>query len=130
KFTGTDMGGTVTLSVAPTDDANAGCEIKVTFPQEDKLDTKARLKLRLEADCANAAEGSAEGKAVGREFSLTTGFGFYCNFTDPELKGKPPEKGNYKVTSIGKIRLAPDVMVDVQILADGFKDKPYQELLG
>ena len=49
-----------------------------------------------------------------------TGFGFYCNFTDPELRGKPPEKGNYKVMSVGKIRLAPDVMLEVSISADSF----------
>jgi hypothetical protein len=61
---------------------------------------------------------------------LTSGFGFYCNFTDPHLVGKPPEPGNYKVASIGKIKLAPDTLVDVSIMADGFRDEPYQQLLG
>ena len=129
KLNSTDMAGTVTLNVAPDGDANAACTLQITFPEQDRLDTKGRLKLRLEAECANIAQGSVEGKAVGREFALTSGFGFYCNFTDPELRGKPPEKGNYKVMSVGKIRLAPDVMVDVSISADGFKDKPYQDLL-
>ena len=32
--------------------------------------------------------------------------------------------------SIGKIRLAPDVVIDVHMMADSFKDEPYQQLLG
>lgn len=119
------------MSITPRNpEVNARCVLAVTFPETDRFDTKSRLKLQVEADCMQAAEESVEGKAVAREFLLGTGYGFYCNFTDPKLRGKPPEKENYKVTSIGKIRLAPDVIVDVQILADGFRDAPYQQLLG
>ena len=32
--------------------------------------------------------------------------------------------------SAGKIRLAPDVLLDVSIMADDFRDEPYQQLLG
>lgn len=111
-------------------DVNASCTLNVSFPETDRFSSKDRLKLHVEAECMPIAEGSVERKAVAREFLVSTGYGYYCNFTDPELRGKPPEKGNYKVTSIGKIRLAPDVVVDVQILADGFTDEPYQQLLG
>jgi hypothetical protein len=121
----------ITLSIAPRrESVNAACTLAVTFPETDRYDTKARLKLRVEADCHGLAEQSVERKAYGREFSLTSGFGFYCNFTDPNLRGKPSEKGNYKVMSVGKIRLAADVLVDVQIMADGFSDEAYQQLLG
>jgi hypothetical protein len=130
KAATTDMAGQMTLTVSPLGDENAACSLLITFPQDDRLDTKPRLKLRVEADCFGIAEGSVERKAVAKEFSLMTGFGFYCSFTDPELRGKPPEKGNYKVMSLGKIRLAPDVLVEVSISADGFRDRPYQDLLG
>jgi hypothetical protein len=126
----TDMAGTMTVTVSPTGDANASCTIAVTYPEQDRFDTKSRLKVRVEADGLPVAEGSVEGKAVAREFSVSSGFGFYCNFTDAALKGKPPEKGNYKVTSMGKIHLAADVLMDVQILADDFRGAPYQQLLG
>jgi hypothetical protein len=109
---------------------NARATLAITFPEADRFDTKGRLKLRVEADCMPLAEQSVERRAVAREFMLAQGYGFYCSFTDPDLRGKPPEPGNYKVMSVGKIRLAPDVLVDVQILADGFRDQPYQELLG
>lgn len=130
KVAMTDMAGQATVNVTPTGDANATCTLLITHPEQDRFDTKARLKLRVEADGRPMAESSVEGKAIGREFTLTTGFGFYCNFTDAEMKGKPPEKGNFKIMSAGKIRLAPDVMIDVQIMADDFKGQPYQQLLG
>jgi hypothetical protein len=131
KTNTTDMAGNYTLTISPTKSSvNASCVISVTFPETDRLDTKARLKLRVEAECQPIADQSVEGRAVAREFSLTTGYGFYCSFTDPELRGKPPEPGNYKVMSVGKIRLAPDIVLDVTISADGFRDEPYQQLLG
>jgi hypothetical protein len=129
-FSDTAMNGQVTLTVAPTGDVNASATIVVSFPEQDRYNTKPRLKLRVEAEQLHMAEGSVEGKAIAKEFSLTNGFGFYCSFTDPELRGKPPEKGNYKVMSVGKIRLAPDLMVDVALSADSFRDEPYQQLLG
>ncbi len=130
KLSSTDMAGQTTLTAAGTGEVNALCTLMITNPPEDRLNTKPRLKLRVEADALPAAEGSVEGKAIAKEFSLQSGFGFFCNFTDPELRGKPPEKGNYKVMTVGKIRLAPDVLIDVSIMADSFRDGPYNELLG
>jgi hypothetical protein len=126
-----NLGNNPVLTIKPAKEAvNAECTISVTFPEADRFDTKARLKLRVEADNRNQAEASVEGKAIGREFSLSSGFGFYCNFTDPDLRGKAPEKGNFKNGTFGKIRLAPDVLLDVVIMADGFNSEPYQQLLG
>ncbi len=131
KVASTDMAGTYTVTLTPRKESvNASCTIAVTFPNEDRFDTKNRLKLRVEADAYAYAEGSVEGKAIAKEFSLSKGYGFYCSFTDPELRGKPPQPGNYKVMTVGKIRLTPEVLVDVQIMADGFRDEPYQQLLG
>jgi hypothetical protein len=127
----TDMAGTYTVTFTPKKESvNASGTIAVTFPEVDRFDTKNRLKLRVEADAYGLAENSAERKAIAKEFSLSSGYGFYCSFTDPELRGKPSQPGNYKVITVGKIRLAPEVLVDVQIMADGFGDEPYQQLLG
>src|SRR6188508_2244015 len=131
KVASTDMAGTYTVTLTPKKESvNASCTIAVTFPDVDRYDTKNRLKVRVEADAYGMAEGSVEGKAIAKEFSLTKGYGFYCSFTDPELRGKPSQPGNYKVMSVGKIRLSPEVLVDVQMMADGFRDEPYQQLLG
>lgn len=123
----------ITLMLSPGKESiNASARIAVTFPDTDRFDTKARLKLRVEADCHGLAEESVERKAYGREFSLTSGsgYGFYCNFTDPKLKGKPMEKGNYKVMTVGKIRLSAQVLLSVEIMGEGFADEAYNQLLG
>ena len=131
KVASTDMAGTYTVTLTPKKESvNASATIAVTFPDVDRFDTKSRLKTRVEADAYGLAEMSVEGKAIAKEFSLTSGYGFYCSFTDPELRGKPSQPGNYKVMTVGKIRLAPDVVVDIQIMADGFREEPYQQLLG
>lgn len=109
---------------------NASCSIKVTYPEVDRYDTKARLKLRVEADCLPYEEQSVEGKARAKEFAISTGYGFYCSFTDAALRGKPAPPGEFKVVSAGKIRLAPDILVEVFFGADSFKDEAYQQILG
>jgi len=127
----TSMAGQFTLTLTPKNEsANASGTMVVSFPDMDRFDTKARLKLRVEADAYGLAEGSVEKKAVAKELTLTTGYGFYCSFTDPALRGKPSQPGNYKIMMVGKIRVNPEVLVDVQIMADGIRDEPYQQLLG
>jgi hypothetical protein len=131
KIDTTDFANQGSITITPTSsEVNASCTIAISFPETDRFDTKGRLKLRVEADSHGAAQESVERKAIAREFSLTTGYGFYCSFTDPQRVGKPPEPGNYKVMSVGKIRLSPEVLVDVSILADDFRGEPYQQLLG
>ena len=122
-----------TLNISPAKEStNASCKIEVTFPERDSFDTKARLKLRVEADCRDYEEQSVEGKAYAKEFTLGVpgAFGFYCSFTDSSLRGRPSKPGDYKVVSAGKIRLNPQMLVDVFIGADAFKDEAYQQLLG
>lgn len=125
-----DYGDRRLLTLTPKGEVNATCTLTITFPGQDHFPTKAKLRLQVEADSEKFAEGSVEGKAVAHEFAVRTGFGWYCSFTDPDLVGKPPEPGNYKVISGGLVHVAPDVLVEVAISADGFKSEAYQQLLG
>ena len=120
---------TVTF-VPKSEDVNARCELSFSFPPTDQFERKEKLKMRVEIEGEKFADMSVERKAVARPFNLATGYGFYCNFTDPELRGKPPKKGDYKTISVGMIRLAPGVLIEVGISADGFSSEPYQQLLG
>jgi len=127
-----DMAGQYDVTLTPRDEAiNASVTFKVTYPETDRYDTKARLKLRVEADCAPYVPQSVEGKAYGKEFVIGTGSGYYCNFTDAALRGsKKAPPGEFKVASVGKIRLAPDILIDIFIGADSFRDEAYQQILG
>ena len=131
KAATTDMAGTYAVTLTPASDSvNASCQLSVTFPETDRFDTKARLKLRVEADGYGLAEQSVERKAYAQELKVGTGYGSFCNFTDPALQGRPPEKGNHKVTTLGKVRLDAAVLLEFQILSDGFGTEPHQQLLG
>lgn len=130
-FETSDFGDRKIVKASPKDGkVNANLEITVTYPETDRFDTKARLKMRVEIDAMRFAEHSVEGKARAQEFSLSSGYGFYCTFTDPELIGKPPQPGNFKNISVGLIRLAPDIVLEVSISADGTTSDPYNQLLG
>jgi hypothetical protein len=127
----TDMAGQTTLTATPaSEDANATLTLKISFPETDRYARKDKLKMQVEIAGAQYAESSVEGKAVGKPFDVKTGFGYHCDFTDRELVGQAPQKGNYKTITIGMIRLAPDVLVEVSLEADGFKSEPYQAMLG
>jgi hypothetical protein len=130
KVETSDFGDRHILTITPKDDTNASSTITVTFPEQDRLDTKSRLKSKVESDGAGMASSSVEGRATAKELNVSTGYGFYCSFTDPELVGKPPEKDNFKVISSGFIHVAADVLVEFGISADGFKTEAYQQLLG
>lgn len=131
SFDTSDFGDRRIVKVTPkSSSVNAHLELTITFPETDRFDTKARLKMRVEIDAMKFAEQSVEGKARAQEFSLGSGYGYYCPFTDPDLVGKPPQPGNFKTISVGIIRLAPDVVVEVSISADGFASEPYNQLLG
>lgn len=130
-FETSDFGDRRIIKITPKGpNVNARGELTVTFPETDRFDTKARLKMRVEIDAMRFAEQSVEGKARAKEFSLVSGYGYYCSFTDPDLVGKPPQEGNFKTIIVGTIRLAADVVVEVSINADGFSSAPYNELLG
>jgi hypothetical protein len=125
------LGRELTLTIkSAKESTNASCTLTVSYPEVDRFDTKQKLKMRVEIDCAPFAAQSVEGKAVAREFNLASGIGYYCNFTDAELRGKPVKAGDYKVATAGKIKLSPQVIVDVFIGAEGFRDEAYQQLLG
>jgi hypothetical protein len=131
KATTINMAGQYELTLTPNnDEVNASCTIKVSYPDVDRYDTKARLKLRVEADCAQYSELSVERKAYAKEFVIGTGYGYYCSFTDAMLKGKKAPPGEFKVISSGKIRLTPDILIDIFMGADSFRDEAYQQLLG
>lgn len=125
-----DYGDRAIVTIEPKGDDNAKGSITITFPQQDEFATKAKLKKRVETDGAELAARCVEGKPVGKEILVRQGFGFYCNFTDPELVGKPPQKGNFKTVSAGLIRVAPNVLVEFSIMSDGFRAPSYQDLLG
>ena len=131
KFDISEFGDRNLVTIKPKDEnTNAECTMTITFPDTDRFDTKKRLQQRAEIDATKYADQSVEGKAFGKPFSLKTGYGFHCDFTDAELVGKAPQKGNFKTMSVGLIHLTADVLIEIAISADGFNSAAYNDLLG
>lgn len=133
KVNTSEFGDRVLINIEPVDEAtNANAALTVTFPEQDRFSTKAKLRIQVEVNGRQYEEGSVERKSVSRELSTqpSVAYGFYCNYTDPELVGKPPQKGNYKMISVGMIRVSPDVLIEMAISSDDVRGKAYQQLLG
>lgn len=131
KIESTDMAGTASMTIKSEKNDDVTCTISVTRPETDRFDSKPRLKTRVEADGYPMAENSVERKAFAREFKLSMpGYGFYCNFTDPNMRPKESKPGQYRVMTLGKIRPAPEILIDIVIMADAFNNSAYNELFG
>lgn len=96
------------------------------FPTEEKL----LAHMHRVAERLLSAGDFVERKPVVKPFYPGQGFGYYAVMTDRKLAGLPPVRGDYKIFSLGMIRLAPSVYLKVQIMADREEGEPYQQLLG
>jgi hypothetical protein len=133
KVSTSEFGDRVIVNIEPLDEGtNANAALTITFPEQDRFSTRAKLRIQVEVNGRQYEEGSTERKSVSRELNTqpSVAYGFYCNYSDPELVGKPPQKGNYKMISVGLIRVAPDVLIEMAISSDDARGKPYQQLLG
>lgn len=114
----------------PNPSTNASARFTVLFSiEEGALDTKAKVRAHVTQSLTPVAAASVEKKVALKEFRLKQGYGFYCNLTDASLVGRESIPGVSKVMSMGVIRLAPNVVIAVTILADDFKSEEYKQLL-
>jgi hypothetical protein len=96
------------------------------FPTEEKL----RQHMVRVAERVHASGDFVERKPVLKPFYPVQGFGYYAIMTDRKMVGLPSVPGDYKFFSLGMLRVAPGVMLKIQIMADGEETDPYQQLLG
>ena len=108
--------------------ANAACRITVVYSGSGAMMDKEKARAALLKIAGPFVDVSVEKKAVVKDFSLKSGFGMYCSFTNPELVGKPPSMN--KTISPGVIYLSKDVSIAATIFSDDLSGPEFQELLG
>jgi hypothetical protein len=96
------------------------------FPTDEKL----RQHMVRVAERVHASGDFVERKPVLKPFYPVQGFGYYAIMTDRKLVGLPSVPGDYKFFSLGIIRMAPGVLLKIQIMAEGEETDSYQQLLG
>ena len=116
------------IKILSRNGANAACRITVVYSGGNVMMDKEKAKDVLLKITEPLVDVSVEKKAVVKDFSLKSGFGLYCSFTNPDLVGKPPSMN--KTVSSGVIYLSKDVSIAVTILADDLSGHEFQELLG
>ena len=73
---------------------------------------------------------AVEKKAELRKYSMTgDAYGSYCVFTDASLVGKPPQKDNFKVISVGILWFNDSVGVSVSQVCDDEKGPEFAAML-
>jgi hypothetical protein len=106
-----------TFAFKPRNDANAKCLLTFVYQTNGATSKDAVRQEVLRITKAFVAD-SVEKKQDLKDFTLESGYGTYCLFTDASLVGKKAEPGDYKVMGSGRIQLDKDVGAVVSMFAD------------
>jgi hypothetical protein len=130
KLTSTSKDTGVDLVIAPPEGANAQLLFSVIYVPHGATAVKADVDDKVMGEAQGFLSSSVEKKAVLRKYSLSGGaYGAYCVFTDASLVGKPPEKDNFKVFSVGIIWFNDAVGVSVSQVCDDEKGPEFATML-
>jgi len=64
-----------------------------------------------------------------KALNIKSGLGFYANFIDPDLVGKPVEIGNYKTSTSAVVSLGSKYMVVITVLCDQINGADYRDAI-
>jgi len=105
------------FAIKPRSDANAKCLLTFAYTTNGAPDKEVIRKEVLRI-CEDFVLESVEKKKNLKDFSLETGFGAYCLFTDASLVGKKVKPGEYKVMASGQVQPVDNVVGVVSLFAD------------
>ena len=124
------MGQAYDLTITPPGGPNAQLKLTLIYGKDDRLQDKKALSAAFLQVCAQFIPTSVEQKANVKNFTLRQGFGQYASFTDKDLVGKPPVRGNYKVMTSGLIYLGNRVSGAVTLFTDSLTGPEFKPMLG
>jgi len=105
------------FALKPRSDANAKCLLTFAYTTNGAPNKEVIRKEVLRITEQFVPE-SVEKKKNLKDFSLKTGYGAYCLFTDASLVGKNVKPGDYKVMGSGQVQPADNVVGVVSLFAD------------
>ena len=124
------MGQAYDLTITPPGGPNAQLKLTLIYGKDDRLQDKAALSAAFLQTCAQFIPTSVEQKANVKNFTLRQGFGLYATFTDKDLVGQPPVRGNYKVMTSGLIYLGNRISGAVTLFTDNLTGPEFKPMLG
>jgi hypothetical protein len=119
-----------TYHVVATGGRNALCLISIYAKDKPQFADAEFLKKTLRGDSEPylSCPGDAA-KLEIKQLKIAEGLGFYANFADPDLVGKPVEKGNYKTATPIILSLGSKYLIKVTILCDDLGGADYQDAM-
>jgi hypothetical protein len=119
-----------TYHVVATGGRNALCLISIYAKDKPQFTDAEFLKKVLRGDSQPYLNFPGDmAKLEIKELKIAEGLGFYANFVDPDLVGKPVEKGNYKTATPIILSLGSKYLIKVTILCDDLSGADYQEAM-
>jgi hypothetical protein len=117
-----------TIAYEPADGRNASVLLTL-FPNDvSKVSDPASLKKFHQLVAAPMAAGQTTAPK-GTEFKLANGYGVYASFEDPDLVGKPPQKGNYKFATPVCAAVGESFTLFATILTDSTNSPDFKDAL-
>jgi hypothetical protein len=117
------------IMLTPPESVNARCLINIVFVPKEEPMTKDDVRDKVLTIADQFVDASVEKKKVLHDFALTSGYGYYCLFTDASLVDKPPEKEKYKIVAVGMIHLTDELAAAVSFLADDAKSPEFAAMM-
>ena len=119
-----------TYRLTPPAGRNARCLISVLDKDKKEFSDPEFLKKILRGDSMPYVSSPAElSKIEIKEAKINGGLGFYANFVDPDLVGKPVMEGSYKTATPIILSLGTNYLIKVSIFCDELHGADYKDAL-
>jgi hypothetical protein len=116
--------GLPTVAVKPTDDRDARLALTV-FPASQKLADLVQVREMFRAGTQHMQPPNAE--FAPTQFTIADGKGYWTTFEDPDLKGKPIQKGNTKLATVAFILMSNGEVLQATLLTNTKDSSEFQE---
>ena len=119
-----------TYQVVPSTNRNAVCLISILAKDKQEFADPQLLKKLAWADSRPYVSSADElAKIELKEVKISGGLGFYANFVDPDLVGKPVQSGSYKTATPIILSLGSKYLIKVTVLCDEIDGVDYRDLM-
>ena len=119
-----------TYRVAAPASRNAVCLISIYDKDKQEFTDHQFLKKILRGDSRPYVSSPDDlPKLELKELKINGGLGFYANFIDPDLVGKPVKEGSYKTATPIILSLGPKYLIKVTVLCDEINGADYRDAI-
>lgn len=119
-----------TYRIEPSTNHNAVCLVSVYDKNKPEFADPEFLKKLLKGDSRPYVSSPDElSKIEIKELKIEGGLGFYANFIDPDLVGKPVVRGSYKTATPIIVRVSSKYLIKITLLCDKIDGADYRDAI-